>query len=108
MPDGSSASTALSVLAVTALLAWAVFMAAPADAQEELYDCPDFTYQEDAQAVYDQDTSDPYGLNGSRGEASDGIPGVACEELPRRADGGTGTGGTTVAGGTTSASKEVV
>ena len=56
---------------------------APASGQD-LYDCGDFEYQEDAQAVYDQDTSDPYGLDGPQGEASTGTPGVACEELPNR------------------------
>lgn len=35
--------------------------------QQDLYDCSDFTYQEDAQAVYDQDTTDPYGLDGPPG-----------------------------------------
>ncbi len=52
--------------------------------EQDLYDCGDFQYQEDAQAVYEQDTSDPYGLDGPRGEASTGTPGVACEELPSR------------------------
>jgi hypothetical protein len=71
-----------------------------AQAQEDLYDCEDFTYQEEAQAVYDQDTSDPYGLDGPQGAAYSGEQGVACEELPRRpVQGGTTTG--TTAGGTT-------
>jgi hypothetical protein len=52
--------------------------------QQDLYDCSDFTYQEDAQAVYDQDTTDPYGLDGPPGLASEGTPGVACEDLPSR------------------------
>ena len=52
-----------------------------ASAQEDLYDCADFATQEEAQAVYDQDPSDPYGLDGPIGETSDGEPGVACEEL---------------------------
>lgn len=46
------------------------------------YDCADFATQEEAQAVYDQDPSDPSGLDGPQGEASDGTPGVACESLP--------------------------
>ena len=50
-------------------------------AQQDLYDCPDFQYQEDAQAVYNQDTSDPYGLDGLPGEGYAGTQGVACEEL---------------------------
>jgi hypothetical protein len=51
-------------------------------AQQDIYDCADFQYQEDAQAVYDQDTSDPYGLDGPPGEAYAGEQGVAWEELP--------------------------
>jgi hypothetical protein len=35
----------------------------PAQAQADLYDCGDFTYQEVAQAVFDQNPSDPYGLD---------------------------------------------
>ena len=60
-----------------------VVITPPAIAQD-LYDCADFQYQEDAQAVYDQDTSDPYGLDGLPGEAYAGTQGVACEELPQR------------------------
>ena len=62
----------------------AVLVAPTALAQEDLYDCADFQYQEDAQAVYDQDTSDPYGLDGLPGEAYAGTQGVPCEELPQR------------------------
>src|SRR5919107_6443784 len=51
-------------------------------AQQDLYDCGDFQYQEDAQSVYNQDTSDPYGLDGPIGEGYAGTQGVACEELP--------------------------
>jgi micrococcal nuclease len=57
--------------------------------EQDLYDCGDFQYQEDAQAVYEQDQSDPYGLDGPQGEASTGTPGVACEELPNRTPNGT-------------------
>lgn len=52
------------------------------------FDCMDFTYQEEAQAVYDQDTSDPNGLDGPIGEGFTGEEGVACEDLPSQ---GTGT-----------------
>ncbi len=69
------------VLAVLLVLATLTFTPA-ALAQQDLYDCADFQYQEDAQAVYDQDRSDPYGLDGPPGEAYAGEPGVACEELP--------------------------
>ncbi len=40
--------------------------------------CPDFTYQEDAQAVLDADKSDPHGLDGQNKN------GRACESLPSR------------------------
>ena len=52
------------------------------------YNCEDFDFQEDAQAVYDQDTSDPNGLDGPIGTGFTGEQGVACEELPSA---GTGT-----------------
>ena len=41
-------------------------------------DCGDFTYQEDAQAVLDDDTSDPNRLDGNDDD------GRACESLPSR------------------------
>jgi hypothetical protein len=59
----------------------------PAALAQDPYDCGDFTYQEDAQAVFDQDPSDPSGLDGPPGEASSGVPGVACENLPSRGAG---------------------
>jgi hypothetical protein len=46
------------------------------------YNCEDFDFQEDAQAFFEQDTSDPDGLDGAPGEAFTGEQGVACEELP--------------------------
>ena len=55
------------------------------------YNCEDFDFQEDAQAFYEQDTSDPDGLDGPIGTEFTGEQGVACEELPSR---GTGTGTT--------------
>ncbi len=58
----------------------------------DVYNCSDFTYQEDAQAVYNQDTSDPNGLDGTPND------GVACESLPRK---GTSSTGSTPAGATT-------
>jgi hypothetical protein len=39
------------------------------------YNCSDFSTQEEAQAVYDQDTSDPNHLDGD-------YDGIACESLP--------------------------
>ena len=56
----------LSYLAALVMVI-AVVVTPPAFAQD-LYDCADFQYQEDAQAVYGQDTSDPYGLDGLPGE----------------------------------------
>ena len=58
----------------------------PAALAQDPYDCGDFTYQEDAQAVFDQDPNDPSGLDGPRGPTPDGEPGVACENLPSRGD----------------------
>lgn len=63
---------------IPALLTTAVIAglsAAPAAALD--YDCADFTYQEDAQAVLDADPSDPHRLD------ADG-DGIACEALPHR------------------------
>ncbi len=41
-------------------------------------DCKDFKYQEDAQAIYDKDPSDPNHLDGNPKD------GIACESLPHR------------------------
>ncbi len=56
--------------------------------------CSDFQFQEDAQAVYNQDTNDPNGLDGPIGPNNDttGTPGLACEGLPSRGTSGTDTG----------------
>lgn len=48
-----------------------------ASAQVGAKNCRDFTYQEDAQAVLDQDKSDPNGLDADH-------DGIACESLPHR------------------------
>ncbi len=71
----------------------------PALALQDQFDCADFATQEEAQAVYDQDPSDPNGLDGPIGEASDGQAGVACEEL---LDDGGSTGSASPAPTTTS------
>lgn len=57
----------------------------------DLFDCADFATQADAQAEYDRDPSDPYGLDGPIGEGFSGEEGVACEELPGGDGGGGGT-----------------
>src|SRR5215217_5971316 len=71
------------VLWTIVLLMLTLLLTPPAFAQTDRYDCPDFTYQEEAQAVYEQDRSDPYGLDGDN-------DGIACEDLPSR--GGSPTG----------------
>ncbi|WP_431925608.1 excalibur calcium-binding domain-containing protein [Amycolatopsis tucumanensis] len=47
----------------------------------DIYNCDDFTYQEDAQAILDQDPSDPHGLDGNDND------GIACESLPHKPSG---------------------
>ena len=42
--------------------------------------CYDFQWQQDAQAVYEADLKDPYGLDGPPGPAND--DGLACTDLP--------------------------
>jgi hypothetical protein len=68
--SGPSASASASASGVPPL---------PADGD---YDCSEFDTQAEAQRVYDQDPSDPYGLDGPIGDASTGVPAVACEDLP--------------------------
>lgn len=60
--------------------------AAQAQQSDDLYDCADFSTQEEAQAIYEQDTSDPYGLDGPPGTGFTGTEGVACEDLPSSGD----------------------
>ncbi|MFZ4300346.1 excalibur calcium-binding protein [Streptomyces cinereoruber] len=45
--------------------------------------CRDFRFQEDAQAVFDLDRTDPHRLDEDQGPDD----GIACEELPRRGTG---------------------
>jgi hypothetical protein len=79
----------------------------PAEAQTQaegdLYDCytGQFTYREAAQAIYDQNPNDPYGLDGPPGPASEGVPGVPCEDLPHQPTAGITTGVTTTSFTTT-------
>ncbi|MEU3892131.1 excalibur calcium-binding protein [Streptomyces sp. NPDC029041] len=54
-------------------------MADPAHARQDL-DCRDFAFQEDAQAVFDADPSDPNRLDEDQGPDD----GVACEALSHR------------------------
>jgi hypothetical protein len=83
-----SATAAAGVLFTAALSFGFSGTASAAD----LYNCSDFAYQEDAQAVYNQDSSDPNGLDGTPTD------GVACESLPRRGTSSTGTTVTTTSG----------
>jgi hypothetical protein len=71
-----------------AFSALALLMAGGVGAQEDAdqLDCEDFQYQEDAQAVYDQDPSDPHGLDGPIGEASDGVAGLHVRSCPTDRD----------------------
>jgi hypothetical protein len=57
--------------------------------------CPDFTYQEDAQAEFDADRSDPHGLDGPIGPRSSGEPNVACEDRPHRSGAARSSDGST-------------
>jgi hypothetical protein len=63
-------------------------------AAQDAFNCTDFTYQEDAQAVFDRDPSDPNNLD-------DDNDGIACEDLPSRGNGTTTTTGTTTGTSTT-------
>ncbi|TQM06254.1 excalibur calcium-binding domain-containing protein [Pseudonocardia kunmingensis] len=71
-----------AVFAATLTAALVVAMAGTALAAEDL-DCSDFDHQEEAQAVLEEDRSDPHRLDGGPDGAGDG---VACESLPRRGD----------------------
>lgn len=75
-----AASLAMAVFCVR--LAWETVPSAEAQSAGDPFDCADFDTQEEAQAEYDSDPSDPSGLDAD----SDGI---ACEELGS----GGGTGG---------------
>ena len=71
------------ILAIVVAAGAGLLVPAVASAQDpDLWDCSDFEFQEDAQAVFDQVPGDPYGLD-------DDNDGIACESLPSR--GSTGT-----------------
>jgi hypothetical protein len=70
--------------AVAIALAATALAVSPAGAQQGDLNCDDFLFQEDAQAVYDADPSDPHGLDGPPGPSSSGVPGLACEDLTSR------------------------
>ena len=65
--------------ALCTALTLALVSAAMAQTTDQ-FDCGDFEFQEDAQDVFDQDPSDPSGL-----DEDDGVDdGIACESLPSR------------------------
>ncbi|MFE9938865.1 excalibur calcium-binding protein [Streptomyces hirsutus] len=65
-------------LGILVALAATLPMAHTAHAQD--LDCADFTYQEEAQALFNLDRSDPNRLDEDQGPEDN----VACEALPRR------------------------
>lgn len=73
MPKISRVLGTLAAIATATLLS----PTPAAFAQTGDLNCRDFTYQEEAQAVYDADESDPNELDGND-------DGIACESLPHR------------------------
>ncbi|MEH0554325.1 excalibur calcium-binding protein [Streptomyces sp. B21-101] len=67
-----------TVAGIAAAVLTVALLSGVAHAQD--LNCSDFTYQEDAQAVFDQDPSDPNRLDEDRGPDD----GIACEALPHR------------------------
>lgn len=65
--------------AVTLAAGMTLTFTAPAIAQQD-YDCSDFDTQEEAQAEYEKDPSDPHGLDRDN-------DGIACESLPSSGSG---------------------
>jgi hypothetical protein len=70
------------LLLLAALCMAAVLVFAPAAMAQDEFDCEDFDTQEEAQAEFNADPSDPSGLDEDDG-ADDGI---ACETLPSGGD----------------------
>ncbi|MFJ8185303.1 excalibur calcium-binding protein [Streptomyces sp. NPDC096105] len=66
--------------AIGALIALAAIVPMADLAHAQDLDCGDFTYQEDAQAFFETDRSDPHRLDEDPGPDD----GIACEALPRR------------------------
>jgi hypothetical protein len=83
----SAVASGATLLAVVYL-----FTIGPSASGQQDLDCDDFATQEEAQAVFDQDPSDPNGLDGNDND------GIACENLPS-GGGGTSSGGTNAADG---------
>ncbi|MEU0084679.1 excalibur calcium-binding protein [Streptomyces sp. NPDC006274] len=68
-----------AVAGIALAFAFIAPLSGAAHAQPDL-DCRDFRFQEDAQAVFDRDRSDPHRLDEDPGPDD----GIACEVLPRR------------------------
>lgn len=66
-----------SILTPVLTLVLVLLLAPTAMAQDDL-NCDDFDFREEAQAKYDEDPSDPHGLDGNDND------GLACEHLPSR------------------------
>jgi hypothetical protein len=62
------------------LIAIAAIVPLAGSAHAQDLDCRDFVYQEDAQAAFNHDPSDPNRLDEDQGPDD----GIACEALPRR------------------------
>ena len=85
MRTGLTVGATFVVLLLAGVALWSVVtVVATAQAQNTL-NCSDFAFQEDAQAVLNQDPSDPNHLD----QDEDGI---ACNDLPRRGGGVTPAG----------------
>jgi hypothetical protein len=67
-----------AIAGIAAALVSIVPSASVAHAQD--LDCGDFRFQEEAQAVFEQDRTDPHRLDEEQGPDD----GIACEALPRR------------------------
>ncbi len=80
--------TTLAMLAMLILAPAAIAQSRGPSGADGTYNCEDFDFQEDAQAFFDSDPSDPDGLDGPVGDAFTGEPGVACEELPSNGETG--------------------
>ncbi|MEU2078865.1 hypothetical protein [Streptomyces sp. NPDC013489] len=74
----------MSSRSVVAGIALALVSIAPLSgvAHAQDLDCIDFRYQEDAQAEFNRDTSDPHRLDEDQGTDDN----IACERLPRRGE----------------------
>ena len=73
-----------------------------AQGQQNSYDCESFRTQEEAQAIYDQDPGDPYGLDEADLNPGNGL---ACETLPHEI-GATNASATSTATATASATSD--